>query len=288
MGIDTRSSYSTLYWDSHKYKRKITHSLPNLPELPVNEGVSTFARFLSKFTLQVNDSIQHLCCCTLMHLNQWLDAENSQNSDFLCSMMYLNDNMIYKIEGTNALVKVMQSQVNDNGIFEFIIKHIDGWKETTTREFLTRPEQPEIPYIPTTINEYCNFESTLTDEQTYLRILTPHKQEFIDMHHQLFHLPFTIMFRLAKLGVLPKYFMRPQKHPPPYTSCLFEMTHRKPWRSKSQRLPQINITKSGHYFTKSMHCGWSNSVGATQSGSSKNLGSDCFCWGWLNLLWISL
>jgi hypothetical protein len=63
--------------------------------------------------------------------------------------------------------------------------------------------------------------------------LTPHEQEFLDMHNWLFHLPYSIMFRLAKIGVLPKYFTRLINRPPPCASCMFGMAHRKPWRHKS-------------------------------------------------------
>ncbi|KAL7462348.1 hypothetical protein ACHAXS_002729, partial [Conticribra weissflogii] len=41
------------------------------------------------------------------------------------------------------------------------------------------------------------------------------------------------MFRLCKLGFLPKRFLKLQKETPPCVSCLFGQAHRKPWRFKT-------------------------------------------------------
>ncbi|KAL7463724.1 hypothetical protein ACHAXS_009079 [Conticribra weissflogii] len=41
------------------------------------------------------------------------------------------------------------------------------------------------------------------------------------------------MFRLAKVGFLPKRFLKLQHNHPPCISCLFGQAHRKPWRYKS-------------------------------------------------------
>lgn len=41
------------------------------------------------------------------------------------------------------------------------------------------------------------------------------------------------MFRLSKLGILLKHFIRLIKRPPSCASCMFGMAHRKPWRSTS-------------------------------------------------------
>lgn len=56
--------------------------------------------------------------------------------------------------------------------------------------------------------------------------LSPAEQEFLDLHHRLFHLPFSVMFRLARAG----------NWPPKCTSCLFGTQHRSPWRTKSSCL----------------------------------------------------
>ena len=77
--------------------------------------------------------------------------------------------------------------------------------------------------------------------------LSPLQQGFLNMHHRLFHLPFAVMFKLAKIGTLPKNYLSLQDKPPPCVSCLF----RKPWRSKRAKdreqatLQEAKITKPG-------------------------------------------
>ncbi len=53
------------------------------------------------------------------------------------------------------------------------------------------------------------------------------------MREHLWHLPFSIMFRLAKAGILPKRFLKLKSSPPPCVSCLFGQAHQKPWRTKA-------------------------------------------------------
>ena len=55
------------------------------------------------------------------------------------------------------------------------------------------------------------------------------------MNHQLFHLPYSIMFHLAKSGILRTHSIRLKDKPPPCASCLFGMEHCSNWRSKSSK-----------------------------------------------------
>jgi hypothetical protein len=62
-GIDTKASYSRLYWDhNNKYSHRFVHSDSNLPEMPINGGNNAFAWFMNKFTC--------FCCLTNAHLNE--------------------------------------------------------------------------------------------------------------------------------------------------------------------------------------------------------------------------
>ena len=55
------------------------------------------------------------------------------------------------------------------------------------------------------------------------------------MHHRLFHLPYSIMFRLSKAGLLPKHFLRLKDWPPTCASCMFGAQHRTNWQTKSSK-----------------------------------------------------
>jgi len=84
-------------------------------------------------------------------------------------------------------------------------------------------------------------------------LLSALQQEFLNVHHRLYHLPFAIMFRMAQLGILPKYFLRLKRNPPPCVSCLFGTAHRKPWRSKRSNAGGLS-TLRGASITKPGQC----------------------------------
>eukprot|EP00956_Cyclotella_meneghiniana_P031729 scaffold84308_cov35-Cyclotella_meneghiniana.AAC.1 len=241
-GIDTKRSHSRFYWDNNKYSRKFVHSNSNLPELSINSGNKAFAWFMSKFSRTCDDHIHHTCCLTNRHIQDLADKAEKQGNvahePFLESLIYPEEKMIYKREGRNALVKVISSQLEDDKL-TFTIEFPHGETFQTTREFLHRPEQPEIANIPVTTDDFRATSGILSDEDlnrlAHPEPLSPQEQEFLDMHHRLYHLPYTVMFRLAKHGVLPKHFLRLAKRPPPCASCLFGQAHRKPWRSKSTK-----------------------------------------------------
>ena len=99
--------------------------------------------------------------------------------------------------------------------------------------------------MPTTLPEKKEAASNLTKKEigdiTNPVSLSPLQEEFVNLHERLWHLPFTVMFRLVKIGFLPKKFQKLNNKAPPCVSCLFGTAHRKPWRTKK--------TKYGHTST---------------------------------------
>jgi hypothetical protein len=112
-------------------------------------------------------------------------------------MIYPNENMIYKKEGRNSLVKVHLSRIQNDKL-TFDVQFPDGSIKSMTREFLDQPDQPEIANIPVMTEDYRNVTAVLSDDEldklAHPKSLIPEEQEFLDVHHWLFHLPFTIMF----------------------------------------------------------------------------------------------
>ena len=112
----------------------------------------------------------------------------------------------------------------------------------TTKESLRSPDDPDIGWIPTTVPAKTEAATTLTKKEindiTNPATLSPLQEEFLSLHERLWHLPFTVMFRLVKHGFLPKKFQKLKNQAPPCVSCLFGTAHRKPWRFKK--------TKDGH------------------------------------------
>ena len=98
------------------------------------------------------------------------------------------------------------------------------------------PNNPDIGWIPSSIPEFRTTADTLSEEELKKIAspihVSPLQQEFLSMHHKLFHLPYTHMLRLAKFGILPKRFLKLRNDLPPCVSCMFGQAHRKPWRHK--------------------------------------------------------
>ena len=73
------------------------------------------------------------------------------------------------------------------------------------------------------------------------------------MHHRLFHLSYSIMFRTLKAGLLPNHYLHLKYQPPPCASCMFGAHHRTNWRTKSSNhgkkseLIKEDFTNPGQY-----------------------------------------
>jgi len=119
------------------------------------------------------------------------------------------------------------------------IEFPDGETQEVPREFLSRPDNPDIASLPTRLPELREAARQLSTKEFEAimnpKPLSPAAQKFLDWHHRLFHLPYSVMFRLAKAGFLPKHLLRVKDRPPPCASCLFGMQHRTNWRTRSTK-----------------------------------------------------
>ena len=126
--------------------------------------------------------------------------------------------MFYTIDGLNLIVKVQSIQLHD-GILRIQVADSNGVKFTTTAEYLRDSNNPDIGWIPTSIQEYRVSADHLTDEHleriSNPQHLLPLQQESLSLHHRLFHLSFTVMLQLAKLGILPRRFLKLRNNLPP-------------------------------------------------------------------------
>ena len=115
----------------------------------------------------------------------------------------------------------------------------DDDKIETLKESLRAPNAPDIGWIPTTIPEKQEAVGTLSEadisRMTNPVNLSPLQEEFLAIHERLWHLPFSIMFRLVKLGFLPKKFCKLGNKAPPCVSCVFGQARRKPRKFKQTK-----------------------------------------------------
>ena len=71
-----------------------------------------------------------------------------------------------------------------------------------------------------------------------VRKLTPTERLASKLHIMLGHLPFAIMQRLAKAGILPKAIKKLDSLPP-CPACLFGFLHRHPWRTRGAKNKEL-------------------------------------------------
>ncbi len=83
-----------------------------------------------------------------------------------------------------------------------------GYTIEAMKESLWCPENPDIAWIPSTVPEYRASAADLDEEQLQQIKspvkLSPLQEEWLSLHERLWHLPFSVMFHLCKLGFLPK------------------------------------------------------------------------------------
>ena len=192
-------NHSLFYWKNNQFSWKIHHSSSNLPELAINEGTTLFTWFTENFIRKIDNTINPSCCCT----NQDLETHCQSNFDrsttakgntFVDSVIYNGENLIYKNQGHSAVIKIIDSGLNTNGMLEYTIEFETGSREKVPREYLSRPENPDVVSLPTTLPKVQEAAKKLSDQYLVSILnpisLNPAEQEFIDMHHQLFHLPY--------------------------------------------------------------------------------------------------
>ena len=251
-GIDTKRSKSRFYWQG-KYVRTINHPMSNLPELPINEGFSLMANFSRLFSRKVRLEKTHCHC----HSSQLIPSVGDTKSKLELSddMFHVGETLLYTNAGHTTYVRIEKIFLDDDRVLRFVVRTRDDKKIETTKESLRAPDAPDIGWIPTTIPDKKEAATTLSEEDisrmTNPVTLSPLQEEFLALHERLWHLPFSGMFRLVKLGFLPKKFSKLGNKAPPCVSCIFGQAHRKPWRFKQTKdgglsaLRGESITKPG-------------------------------------------
>ena len=190
----------------------------------------------------VNTSIstQHSCC--FIHLDEDAHENTSHCAHFTSKhvkteMFEVGETLFYSKDGFSTMAKVSKIFLDDNNVMQISVTTADGTEIQTTREHLRSPGNPDVGWIPSSAPEYNQSASQLTEEQVNNIIspshLSPLQQEFLSLHCKLLHLPFSVMLRMSKIGILPRRFLKLRNNLPPCTSCLFGQAHRRPWQHKS-------------------------------------------------------
>ena len=239
-GIDTKRNKSHFYWDNSKFSRTIVHGTSRLPELSINEGFSLSSLFSSAVGKVVCTQKQH-CHCHASSLIPDVDLDTKAAPPLNLSedMFHVGETLLYSMDGHTTYARIEKIFMDDNAVLRFQVRTTNDELIETTRENLRNPDAPDIGWIPTTIPEKQAATSTLSEEEiaslSEPAKLTPLQEEFVALHERLWHLPYSTMFRLVKLGFLPAKFRKLGNKAPPCVSCLLSQAHRKPWRFKQTK-----------------------------------------------------
>ena len=220
--------------------------------MPINEGFSVHNIFRAMVTRVINTKISHGHSCNCTCLDRDADHGKGQRcfaaSGKKSELFEIGETLFYTKEGFSTLVKVEALHLDSNNVLQITVVDPAGEKFDTTREHLRSPSNPDVGWIPTSVPEYKSNAKRLSDEEIEAiaspKQLSPLQQEFLSLHHRLFHLPMHIMLRMSRIGILPKRFMKLKNDLPPCVSCLFGQAHRRPWRIKTSASATGGVLRS--------------------------------------------
>ena len=247
-GIDTKRNHSVLYWNENQFQRTIRHPASNLPEMPVNEGWSCFNLFSKLVGTKVCLEKQHSHCHANLVENDEEDTPAPNIVDLSDEIFHVGETLLYLKEGRATYAKIEKITLDSDSVLRFKVKTSSGEEIDTTKEFLRDPKSPDIGWVPTSVPDAKDATADIPDE-VLKKIsnpvkLSPLQEEFLALHERLWHLPFSVMFRMVKLGLLPNKFRKLKNKAPPCVSCLLGQAHRKPWKFKKTKSGSTSTLRS--------------------------------------------
>jgi len=141
-------------------------------------------------------------------------------------------NLVYNdSQGTNEAV--VYKGASADGL-SHTIGHNNDTRLSVPDNNLTFLQQMGMHNIPSTPLEYCKEVGVGLSKEEAQRLahpqtLTPLQQELMSWHHRLHHLPFCIIFMLAKKTILPKQLLECHDKLPLFVACQFGSAHHCPW-----------------------------------------------------------
>jgi len=229
--VKSSATKSVLTWDHGKHTRHFTHSDKRLPELTCDVGYGYFQAFATRISRQYNDTVHYAFSSA-----HTVSPEPSRIAPPPVTPFTLGDEYIYHDGNGRSEACVYEGESVEGN---HILRKSDGTKVITPASHIQEFNQPTITNVPTTPLEYCQEIKNLSPDQlkkiVYPRKLSPIQQEFLSWHNRLFHMPFYRMYKLIKMGVLPKRLEKCfNEHHSKIVciSCQFGKAHRRPWRTK--------------------------------------------------------
>ena len=121
-----------------------------------------------------------------------------------------------------------------------ILNHKIIWSDDAdylvNRERMSYITLPDIANVPISVKQYASEIHNLTPEQLN-NIANPEtldndQWDMIALHTKMNHLPFPEIMKLLEKGIINKRFVKINYSLPVCVSCIFCMSHLRPWQSK--------------------------------------------------------
>ena len=148
----------------------------------------------------------------------------------------VGERLLYTNEGHTSMVTVRSIISSAEAANKFVIEFPNKRYITTIADCLREPSQPDIVSIPVNPEDFLEKSTKLSENDckalANLTILSHEQQELISYHERLYHLPFTVLMRMANIGLIPRRLQKMRNNIPLCPSCNCWEAHCRPWRFK--------------------------------------------------------
>jgi len=160
------------------------------------------------------------CHCRVVHNIPDDSNDGPQEScDLSANLFHAGETLLYTNSGHTSYVRVEGINLDEDGVLRFRVRTQDDEIVKTTRESLRDRRSPDIGWLPSSVPEKTDATKMMSEEEIKKISnpvkLSPLHEECLALHKRLFHLPFSAMFRLVKIGFLPAKFKKLNNKPPP-------------------------------------------------------------------------
>jgi len=151
-------------------------------------------------------------------------------------LFMLNEAILFKDgQGTTTEANYLGPVDHQNGLKHKII-HSDGKEFLVDGIFLSPIQAPDVASVPIEIEQFAselpNLSKIQLEQIAHPEILDSDQRELMALHCKMNHLPFPALIRLAESGKIKKRLANLKERLPVCMSCIFGMSHRRPWRSR--------------------------------------------------------
>ena len=239
--INSSGKDSVFTWDHGKYTRTFVHSESHMPELPVNDGYSTFHKmcnFIDKF-----QPIYEQC----YHVNAAKRDKYKQVVPYAIGeeIVYKNNDHIEK--GVIEDISIDK----DDSQFLAHVKFSGNRKAVAKFDQIMALEETDLATIPYTSSEYIQQARCLNEEELSMLKnpcrLSELEKEWMKLHDQYGHLSSKEMEKLVEFGVFPSKFKKLKNKKILCPSCIFGRMRKRPWRVKGDNNKK-NIRKPNQNY----------------------------------------